>query len=191
MFWIQKIYFRSHLRDPFLHVQWHLLSGCGGLRRQCRRKSRIVAPVQVAGGMTPDFIPAQMRLDVCWRACGYSILPYFAKLILNCYKDTETHVGWNMWVGTVGGRFCRMHPRCAAAQIRPKELKCLQQQLLGMFVIKVIICSLLWLAKPIGRAFVLISKPGGVSGVHMDPVRLLFGASRPPAWKLRFYWALG
>ena len=78
------------------------------------------------------FHPAQMRLDVCWRACGYSILPVF------CPAHFELlHRHLRMWVGTVGGRFCRMHPRCAAAQIRPKELKCLQQQLLGMFVIKV------------------------------------------------------
>ena len=97
MFWIQKIYFRSHLRDPFLHVQWHLLSGCGGLRRQCRRKSRIVAPVQVAGG-TPDFILHKWDLMYVDEPVATRFCPYFAKLILNCYTDTCA-CRLELWVG--------------------------------------------------------------------------------------------
>ena len=82
---------------------------------------------------------------------GYPILPYVAisshrmrvnrnrPRVLNTAHFDLLQRHLHMWVRTAGGRFCRIHPRCAAAQIRPKELKCLQEQLLGMFVIKVIL----------------------------------------------------
>ena len=90
-------YFRNLPKSSQIHfctfcAYQHVLQGCGGLRRQCRRKSRIVAAVQVAGGRDDTGFHPQMRLD--WHLMSSLWLLDFAKLILNCYKDT---VGWNCW----------------------------------------------------------------------------------------------
>ena len=64
---------------------------------ECRRKSRIVAPVQVAGG-TPDFILHKWDLMYVDEPVATRFCPYFAKLILNCYTDTCA-CGLELWVG--------------------------------------------------------------------------------------------